>query len=266
MSNDYKILTHFIKNCLLSAIPEIISNCQSGFQAGRSTTDNLVLMYLVLEHFANNPEDTGFLLQADFEKAFDSVEHIFLFETLASLGFGSYLINLVKLVYHGSYSYALVNGHLTNPIYLERGLHQGSPLSPVLFLIVAQVFTNNLQNNANISGIDINSCSLLLSLFADDTDMFLTASKETIDAVIEELNRFGRCAGCVYNVNKTKCIPLGATAQNTALLEELKRTYGHNFIPPDTQFSALGIKFNTSANLKNLVDSVYQKNSIKSQD
>jgi hypothetical protein len=76
--------------------------------------------------------------------------------------------------------------------------------------------------------------------------------------VIEELNRFGRCAGCVYNVNKTKCIPLGATAQNTALLEELKRTYGHNFIPPDTQFSALGIKFNTSANLKNLVDSVYQ--------
>ena len=259
LNNDYKILTHLIKKRLLNVIPQIISNCQSGFQAGRSTTDNLVLMYLVLEHFSNNPQDEGFLLQVDFEKAFDSVEHAFLFQTLVKLGFGNYLINLVKLVFHGCFSYAIVNGHLTSPIYLGRGLHQGSPLSPILFLIVAQVFTNNLHNNSSISGLDINSCSLLMSLFADDTDMFLSASKETIDAVFYELKQFGQCAGCMYNAKKTKCIPLGATAHNTALLEEVKRTYGQNFIPPDSKFSALGINFCASTDLKRLVMTVYEQ-------
>ena len=117
-------------------------------------------MYSVLEHFSNNPEDEGFLLQVDFEKAFDSVEHAFLFQTLAKLGFGNYLINLVKLAFHDCFSYAIVNGHQTSPIYRGRGLHQESPLSPILFLVVAQVFTNNLPFYSNINGVDINSCSL----------------------------------------------------------------------------------------------------------
>ena len=53
-------------------------------------------MYLVLENFSNNPENEGFLSQVYFEKAFDSVEHISLFQILAKLGFGNYLINQVK--------------------------------------------------------------------------------------------------------------------------------------------------------------------------
>ena len=50
--------------------------------------DSMILMYLALEHFINNPEEEALLLQVDFEKAFDSVEHKFLFETLEFLGFG----------------------------------------------------------------------------------------------------------------------------------------------------------------------------------
>ena len=71
---DYKIFTHVIKNRILRSLPHIISNVQSGFQAGKSTCDNLILMYLALEHFINNPEEEALLLQVDFEKAFDSVE------------------------------------------------------------------------------------------------------------------------------------------------------------------------------------------------
>ena len=59
LNTDYKILTHIIKNRLLISLPSIISKAQSGFQASRSTSDNLILMYLVLEHFNNNPEDGG---------------------------------------------------------------------------------------------------------------------------------------------------------------------------------------------------------------
>ena len=247
LNNDYKILTHVIKNRILKAVPHIISNVQSGFQAGRSTSDNLILMYLVMEHFQNHPEDEGLLLQVDFEKAFDSVEHVFLFETLESMGFGKYLIDLVKLVFHGCMSYANVNGHLSSPIYLGRGLHQGSPLSPVLFLIVAQVFTNKINNNTDIKGIEINAVQLLLSMFADDTDMFLAANPGTVDAIFLELTKFGAVAGCNYNASKTRCIPLGKAKHNTTLKTYLSGKYGKELIPDrESTFPALGIIFNSN--------------------
>ena len=88
LNTDYKIFAHIIKNRILSAVPKLISNAQSGFQAGRSTTDNLILMYLVLESFSNNPKESGILLQVDYEKAFDSVEHEFIFSTMKIMGFG----------------------------------------------------------------------------------------------------------------------------------------------------------------------------------
>ena len=169
--------------------------------------DNLLLMYLTLEYFDENPEEESLLLQVDFEKAFDTVEHDFLFKTLECMGFGEYLIKLVKVAFHGCMSYANVNGYLSSPIYISRGLHQGSPLSHILFLLVAQVFTNRLENRPDIKGIDIDGVNILLSLFADDTDIFLEASLECLEAVIAELIEFGVYSGCRCHVEKTKCIP-----------------------------------------------------------
>ena len=68
-----------IKNRFINAI----SRVQSGFQSGNSTSDNLILMCIVLDHFNNNSDmEEGLLVQVDFEKAFDSVDHTFLFKTL----------------------------------------------------------------------------------------------------------------------------------------------------------------------------------------
>ena len=70
-------------------------------------------------------------------------------------------------------SYANINGYLSKPIYLMRGLHQGSPLSPILFLMIAQVFSNKLKISHDITGFAIQGIDILLSLFADNTDIFL---------------------------------------------------------------------------------------------
>ena len=243
LNNDYKIIAHVIKNRLLRSIPTLISKSQSGFQAGKSTNDNLILMYLVLEHFNNNPEDEGLLVQVDYEKAFDSVEHSFLYASMKHMGFGNNIIDLVKLIFQGCLSYANVNGHLSTPIYIGRGLHQGSPLSPILFLIVAQVFTKNITNNSDIRGISVEGVELLHSLFADDTDLFLEASESVIAAVFHELQLFGRNSGCRFNVGKTRCIPLGKTRSNPSLINRLIELYGSSFVPEDGKFSALGINF-----------------------
>ena len=98
-------------------MPYIISNVQSGFQAGKSTNDNLLLVFLTLEYFDENPEEESLLLQVDFEKAFD---------TLECMGFGEYLIKLVKVAFHGCMSYANVNGYLSSPIYISRVYTKGA--------------------------------------------------------------------------------------------------------------------------------------------
>ena len=62
----------------------------------------------------------------------------------------------------------------------------------------------------------LNSVEILLNLFADDTDIFLHASIECLEAVLllSELAVFGDYSGCKCNVDKTKCIPLGKTKNN----------------------------------------------------
>ena len=58
-----------IKNRFINAIPTVISRVQSGFQSGKSTSDNLILMCLVLDHFNNNSDvEEGLLVQVDFKK------------------------------------------------------------------------------------------------------------------------------------------------------------------------------------------------------
>ena len=260
---DYKIFTHIIKNRLVRTLPSIIGNAQSGFQKGRSTCDNLLLMSLALEFYHENEEEEGLLLQCDFAKAFDSVEHQFLFKTLRAFGFGEYIINLIKVAFTGCMSYANVNGHLSNPIYLLRGLHQGSPLSPILFLIVAQVFTVRLESNNNIEGVNISGATVLLSLFADDTDIFLKPTINCISAVVEELELFGSTSGCKPNLSKTHCIPLGAARHNSVLLDNLTTRYGPTFLV--NTFSALGITFSNHQSLAEIGNSNYNAKIAKAR-
>ena len=255
LNTDYKIFTHVIKNRLIKAIPCIISNVQSGFQAGKSSCDNLILLCLTLEHFNNNPEEEGLLLQVDFEKAFDSIEHTFLFKTLEVMGIGDYVIKLIKVAFTGCMSFANINGYLSKPIYLMRGLHQGSPLSPILFLMIAQVFSNKLKISHDITGFAIQGIDILLSLFADDTDIFLQATSQAVEAVIRELNNFGYHSGCNPNVAKTFCIPLGNAKNNDNLLQDIRIKYGDNFIKHS--FSALGVAFRNDLSINDIVEINY---------
>ena len=258
---DYKIFTHIAKNRIMKAIPSIISKTQSGFQAGRSTSDNLILMSMVLESFNNDSEQEGLLLQIDFEKCFDSVEHKFVFSTFEKLGFSDYIIKLIKVAFQACSSYANINGFLSAPIYILRGLHQGSPLSPILFLLVAQTFSNKLQINPNIRGLNISGVEILQSLFADDTDLFLKASIESVKAVMVELRTFAQYSGCKANIDKTRCIPLGRARFNTSLLASLKNVYGDDFIT--NNFTALGITYRNDGSLRDIVNSNYNDKLIK---
>ena len=90
----------------------------------------------------------------------------------------------------------------------------------ILFLLVAQVLTNKLLNNSQIKRMNLDGVDIRLSLFADDTDLFLEPSVECIGAVISELNNFGLYSGCKPTLNETKCIPRGYTRNDAMFLRQ----------------------------------------------
>ena len=96
------------------------------------------------------------------------------------MGIGDCVIKLIKVAFTGCMSYANINGYLSKPIYLMRGLYQGSPLSPILFLMIAQVFSNKLKISHDITSFAIQGIDILLSLSADDTDIFLQATSQAV--------------------------------------------------------------------------------------
>ena len=101
--------------------------------------------------------------------------------------------------------------------------------------------------------------NILLSLFADDTDIFLEASFECLEAVIAELIEFGVHSGCRRNVKcrKTKCIPLGKAKSNAELISKIcANKYGPEFI--QNTFTALGITFSNQKSVAYIMKVTYE--------
>ncbi len=86
-NSDYKLLTYIFTSRLQTGISNLISETQSGFLRGRSVHNNIRLVMDIIE-YRDLIEDDGFILFLDFYKAFNSVEHPFMFAVLEHLGFG----------------------------------------------------------------------------------------------------------------------------------------------------------------------------------
>ena len=98
---------------------------------------------------------------------------IFLFEILKRFNFGDEFIKWVRLFYTGRKSYVINNGFLTDEITIHRGIFQGCPISPFLFLFVIEAAARAIRRNENIYGIFFfENYELKLSLLADDTTCF----------------------------------------------------------------------------------------------
>ena len=75
----------------------------------------------------------------DFSKAFDSISHDYIYESLKKFNFGDYFIKIVKTMLTGRTCTVMVDGYETNPFRIERGVPQGDTASPYLFILVLEI-------------------------------------------------------------------------------------------------------------------------------
>ena len=140
----------------------------------------------------------GILIFIDFMKAFDTVEWHYLFDCLKAFNFGPDLINWVKTFYRNIESCVINNGLSSDYSTLTRGVRQGDPLSPYLFLLVIQTLAISIRKNPEIDGIKICNNETKILQYADDTTAVLS-NLDSANALFQPLDRFKNLCGLEIN-------------------------------------------------------------------
>jgi len=206
---DYKILAKTLANRLKLCLNNLIDSDQSGFLKGRNIGNNIRLLIDIIQ-FSESNDVPGAIVLLDIEKAFDCVNHNFLFEVLKRFNFGNKFIDWVRTFYADRKSYVINNGHLSGVIEMNRGIFQGCPISPYLFLLVIQTVSLAVKQNPNIKGIPVGDHIVKISMLADDTTCFLDGSKNSFQHLFDTFDKFASCSGCNLNLNKTEAIWIGS--------------------------------------------------------
>lgn len=205
LNNDYKLLTHIFANRLRVGIEDIVSDTQSGFIRGRSIHNNIRLILDLLD-YNYLIEDKSLILFLDFFKAFDSIEHRFMFRTLELLGFGELFINIVKLIYKDTNSSVLLPQGTSPRFPIQKGIKQGCPISPLLFIIAAEMLSI-LIKNSDFKKLTIFDQQLTISQLADDTAIFMENSDQ-LPKILETISSFSKASGLKLNLNKCELLPI----------------------------------------------------------
>ena len=174
-------------------------------------------------------KESGIVCKLDIEKAYDHISWELLFQVLERMGFGRCWVSWMKwCVFTASFS-ILVNGSPTGFFGNSRGLRQGDPLSPYLFVIGMKAFSRLLKRAvegnylsrsriAERGGVEMSISHLL---YIDDTLLFCEANKDQLKFLSWILMWFEALSGLRINLNKSEIFPIGSVANAVELAAEL---------------------------------------------
>jgi hypothetical protein len=136
----YKIILKMLAQRLKHVLPDVISPMQSAFVLGRLITDNVLMAYESIHAIKNKRSGTNgaCAVKHDMHKAYDRVEWVFLENMMRHLGFAERWISLMMACVSSVRYQVRFNSDETDMFTPTRGLHQGDPVSPYLFLLCAQ--------------------------------------------------------------------------------------------------------------------------------
>ena len=227
LNADYKIVSTVISNRLKSVMSKIINPAQTAYTSGRYIGENTRLVHDII-HWTKNNNKKGIILAADFEAAFESVAWNYLRLVIQELNFGPNLKKMIDHLYLNSknHSRILLNGHLGNKIFLQRGIRQGDPGSGYLFNLAVSILTEQIIKSTRFKGIQIDRKNeIRISQYADDTILFLDGTETSVTGAIGELHKFGLQSGLKINIEKTCCMAIGTLPE-----EEINTELNINFV------------------------------------
>jgi hypothetical protein len=224
----YKMLAKVLANRLALVLDGIISESQNSFVGGRKILDSVLIANECLDSRLKSCIP-GLICKLDIEKAYDHVNWECLYSLMDRMGFGSRWIRWMRACTSTVRFSVIVNGSPTGFFDSSRGLRQGDPLSPLLFLLIMEVLSRILRRSVErgfITGFQVgrndqSNVSVSHLLYADDTILFCEAHPEQILYIRMVLTCFEAVTGLKVNMTKSEMVPVGEVAGVDALADLL---------------------------------------------
>jgi hypothetical protein len=217
-----KIITKLMGNRLQSVIIPLLHQNQYGFIKTRTIQDFLAWTFEYI-HQCKQSRRQIIILKLDFTKAFDTIEHNAILDMMKQLGFGHKWIQWTKSILHSATTSIMLNGETGKCFNCKRGVRQGDPLSPLLFVLAADLL-QCIINKACQQGLlqmpipSRDGSGFPIIQYADDTIIFMKASQRELLCLKALLETYGQSIGLRVNYSKSGLVPLNMSEQHAEFM------------------------------------------------
>ena len=240
-NTDYKIFSKLLALRIQKVIRNVIHENQTGFIKGRNiishirTLDDIITM-------SRNLNCQGLVISLDFSKAFDCIEHSTILAALRTFGFGDNLISMVRTLLTNAESCIKNAGWLSENFKLERGIKQGCCVSPLLFVLVAELLALKIRNNDKVQNIDLlatTSPPPKILQYADDMTLIIK-NEQSLTHALRTIQSFENVSGLRLNASKSFGLWIGASRNRDG------GPAGITWLNSKDDLKVLGIYFNSN--------------------
>jgi hypothetical protein len=252
-NTTYKIISKRLVDRLRSVLPDLISPAQFAFISGRWIAETQLIVQEILHSFKIRKVKGGFVaMKLDLQKAYDRVNWGFLKTVMTQFGFSDKFIGrILECISSVSFS-ILVNGGKTKDFKPSRGLRQGDPLSPFLFIICQEVLSRLIErefSHGNVKGVKMNVARPVFThvMYADDIMVFAKANYREVIVLNECLDKY--CAWSGQLINRSKSGIIFSKLVCCATRRELKVLLAMKKIQPNAKYLGSPL-FSSSSRIK----------------
>lgn len=248
VNTDNRIIASILNRILLKFALPFCSPTQRGFLTGRNIATNVIDMNSAVYYYtANHP--LGALLLFDFNAAFPSLSHDYLWKILSHIGVPPYFLQAIRSLYHQNSHSLVISGQLFPSSTLQSGVRQGCPLSPTLFVLALDLLLTQLETNLGPAAI--------IRAFADDIGLVtndILRDLPTLHSIFSDFSSFS-----ALNLNTGKTLLLPFSTPSFSLRSTLAKLKWDNIDCSQTKAKYLGIMIGPAARPEDTINQVLEK-------
>ncbi|CAK8530761.1 unnamed protein product [Lathyrus sativus] len=221
----YKIISKILTDRLGSVIPSVVNHNQAAFIPGQNIHNHIMLATGLIKDYTRKGGTPRIMMQIDLQKAYDMVNWRALECIMKEMGFPNKFIQLTMLgITTLSYSFNIM-GEYIDILQAKRGIRQGDPLSPMLFVLIMEYMNRlmvKMQRNPNFNyHAKCENLNITNLTFADDVLLFCKGDEISMQLILRAFRDFSNSTGLIMNPNKCKIYFGGLDNEKKKILKEL---------------------------------------------